>query len=113
MRVNLAFTFAYTKNSQFSTYASGVCTRQLNINWHGVKLAYCSNQLYLGVTLDRTLSFKAHIKIPKGKLVPKTTSSVNSELKVWKKSNDNQNYTVCMPFMKAFNSREETEPDSE
>ena len=34
------------------------CTRQLNVNWNGVKLAHCPYSVYIGVTLHRTLSLK-------------------------------------------------------
>ena len=34
------------------------CGKQLNISWNGVN---CNLAVYLGVTLDRTLSYKAHI----------------------------------------------------
>ena len=34
------------------------CGKQLNISWNGVN---CNLPVYLGVTLDRTLSYKAHI----------------------------------------------------
>lgn len=34
----------------------------LNIKWSGTPLTNCSNPVYLGVTLDRTLSLREHIK---------------------------------------------------
>ena len=36
--------------------------KQLNISWNGVNLTHCNLPVYLGVTLDRTLSCKAHIE---------------------------------------------------
>ena len=38
------------------------CGKQLNISWNGVNLTHCNLQVYPGVTLDRTLSYKAHIE---------------------------------------------------
>ena len=38
------------------------CGKQLNISWNGVNLTHCNLPEYLGVTLDRTLSYKAHIE---------------------------------------------------
>ena len=38
------------------------CGKQLNISWNGVKLTHYYLHVYLGVTLDRTLSYKAHIE---------------------------------------------------
>ena len=38
------------------------CGKQLNISWNGVNLTPCNLPVYLGVTLDRTLSYKAHIE---------------------------------------------------
>ena len=36
--------------------------QQLNISWNGVNLTHCNLPVYLGVTLDRTLPYKAHIE---------------------------------------------------
>ena len=44
------------------------CGKQLNINWNGVDLTHCNLPVYLGVTLDRTLSYKAHIENIKKKV---------------------------------------------
>ena len=44
------------------------CGKQLNISWNGVNLTHCNLPVYLGVTLDRTLSYKAHIEKTKGKV---------------------------------------------
>ena len=44
------------------------CGKQLNISWNGVNLTHCNLPVYLGVTLDRTLSYKAHIENTKKKV---------------------------------------------
>ena len=44
------------------------CGKQLNISWNGVNLTHCNLPVYLGVTLDRTLSYKAHIEKTKKKI---------------------------------------------
>ena len=44
------------------------CGKQLNISWNGVNLTHCNLPLYLGVTLDRTLAYKAHIEKTKKKV---------------------------------------------
>ena len=36
--------------------------RQLSLTWNGTSLDHCQHPVYLGVTLDRTLSFKQHIE---------------------------------------------------
>ena len=42
--------------------------RHLNIKWPGTTLEHCTHPVYLGVTLDRTLSFKEPIKNTKSKV---------------------------------------------
>ena len=44
------------------------CGKQLKISWNGVNLTHCNLPVYLGVTLDRTLSYKAHIEKTKKKV---------------------------------------------
>ena len=44
------------------------CGKQLNISWNGVNVTHCNLPVYLGVTLDRTLSYKAHIEKTKKKV---------------------------------------------
>ena len=41
--------------------------RQLNISWCGKKLEHTPSPIYLGVTLDRTISFSTHIAKVKAK----------------------------------------------
>ena len=41
--------------------------RQLNISWCGKKLEHTPSPIYLGVTLDRTLSYSTHITVVKAK----------------------------------------------
>jgi hypothetical protein len=36
--------------------------RTLNIKWNGQNIEHCSHPVYLGVTLDRTLSYKQHVE---------------------------------------------------
>lgn len=42
--------------------------RQLNVTWKGIQLEHCSDPKYLGIRLDRTLSFKKHCQELKGKV---------------------------------------------
>ena len=42
--------------------------RQLQVTWSGTALEHCEHPVYLGVTLDRTLSFKAHVEKTKSKV---------------------------------------------
>ena len=44
------------------------CGKQLNISWNGVNLTHCNLPVYLGITLDRTLSNNAHIEKTKKKV---------------------------------------------
>ena len=44
------------------------CGKQLNISWNVVNPTHCNLPVYLGVTLDQTLSFKAHIEKTKKKV---------------------------------------------
>ncbi|KAJ8370885.1 hypothetical protein SKAU_G00109130 [Synaphobranchus kaupii] len=44
-----------------------VAKRPLKISWSGTSLEHCPNPIYLGVTLDRSLSYKQHIEKTKAK----------------------------------------------
>ena len=44
------------------------CGKQLNTSWKGLNLTHCNLPVYLGITLDRTLSYKAHIEKTKKKV---------------------------------------------
>ena len=44
------------------------CGKQLNISWNWVNLTLCNLPVYLGVIVDRTLSYKAHIEETKMKV---------------------------------------------
>ena len=35
--------------------------RQLNISWNGTRLSHCTNPTYLGVKLDRSLTYRDHV----------------------------------------------------
>ena len=42
--------------------------KKININWNGEKLQHTPNPVYLGITLNRTLSYKVHIIKIKAKI---------------------------------------------
>ena len=42
--------------------------RQLQVTWSGTAVEHCEHPVYIGVTLDRTLSFKTHIEKTKSKV---------------------------------------------
>ena len=42
--------------------------RKLNISWSGTVLENCDHPVYLGVTLDRCLSFKTHVEKTRSKV---------------------------------------------
>ena len=46
---------------------------QLNINWNGQTLKYDNYAVYLGVTLDRTLSFSQHVQNVKAKVADRNS----------------------------------------
>ena len=56
--------------------------RELKVVWHGKLLAYSHKPVYLGVTLDRCLTYKYHIAKTKTK-----TGARNSILKKWANTN--------------------------
>ena len=58
------------------------CGKQLNISWNGVNLTHCNLHVYLGVTLDRTLSYKAHIEKTKKKVG--TRNNIIRKLRTYK-----------------------------
>ena len=64
--------------------------RKLDIKWCNKELLHTSHPVYLGVTLDRTLSYKQHIMKVKGK-----TAARNNILK--KLSNTNCGVQVPAP----------------
>ena len=53
-------------------------SRHLNISWSGTRLEHCQNPVYLGVTLDRSLSFRAHVEKTKAKVC--TRNNILSKL---------------------------------
>ena len=42
--------------------------RKLNVSWSGSPLEHCNNPVYLGVTLDRCLTYKTHVEKTKAKV---------------------------------------------
>ncbi len=52
--------------------------RQLKVTWSGTTLKHCETPVYLGVTVDRTLSYKTHH-------IEKTRSKVSSRNNVLNK----------------------------
>ncbi|XP_030847026.1 uncharacterized protein LOC115926449 [Strongylocentrotus purpuratus] len=42
--------------------------RKLSLKWNDVSLKHCDHPVYLGITLDRTLSYKQHVQKVKGKV---------------------------------------------
>ena len=44
------------------------CDKQLNISWNWVHLTLCNLPVYIGVIVDRTLSYKAYIEKAKNKV---------------------------------------------
>ena len=58
---------AKTQVSLFHIRNREVC-RKLALTWNGVDFKKCDVPVYLGVTLDRTLSYKHHIEKVKGKV---------------------------------------------
>ena len=51
---------------------------QLNITWCGTRLPYCPNPVYLGVTLDRCLTFRSHVDKTRAKV--STRNNILSKL---------------------------------
>ena len=61
---------AYPTKTQVSLFhlRNRECGKQLNISWNGVNLTHCNLPVDLGITLARTLSYKAHIEKTKKKV---------------------------------------------
>ena len=75
--------------------------KQLKISWNGVNLTHCNLPVYLGVTLDRTLSYKAHIE--KTKKTVGTRNNIIRKLRTSKwgatASHSNHTQVVCSSAM--------------
>ena len=58
--------------------------RQLNITWPGTPLKNCPHPVYLGVTLDGSLSFKTHVENTKAKMtqVENTKAKICARTKI-------------------------------
>ena len=52
-----------------------LANRKLKINWKGKTLEHILFPVYLGVTLDRTLSYKEHVNKLRKKVIPRTNLS--------------------------------------
>ena len=59
------------------------CGKEHNISWNGVNLTHCNLPVYLGVTLNRTLSYKAHIEKTKKKVGTRNNSIRNLRTSEW------------------------------
>jgi len=46
--------------------------RELNVNFNNETLPFCSDPKYLGVTLDRSLTYRRHLEPLRKKLTPRT-----------------------------------------
>lgn len=57
--------------------------RELEINWRGERLEHCPTPRYLGVTLDRTLSFRQHCINTKGKVSARNNILRKLTSKAW------------------------------
>ena len=42
--------------------------KKLNIPWNGKQIQHCAHPVYLGVTLDRSLTFKEHVNKTRAKV---------------------------------------------
>ena len=81
------------------------CGKQLNISWNGVNLTHCNLPVYPDVTLDRTLSYKAHIEKTKKKVgtrnkiirKPRTSKWVSNHTQVVCSSAMLLSCRVCLP----------------
>ena len=99
--------------------ANRECGKQLNISWNGVKLTHCNLPVYFGVTMDRTLSYKAHIEKTKKKVDRnnKQHHPQTKELKMGSHSNHTQvvfssamllSCRVCLPCVGTHNTCKDT-----
>ena len=84
-------------NTRSLLYADDLCfaTQKKSFEevvWHGKLFAYCYKPVYLGVTLDRCLTYKNHIAKIKAK-----TGAMNSILKKWRTPTGEQTPGVSAP----------------
>ena len=70
--------------------------RSLQVSWNGVDLENTDTPKYLGVTLDRTLSYKTHIHNTKMKVA--TRNNLLKKL-VGNKCKDNQNHSLSLMLL--------------
>lgn len=53
-------------------FRNGEAKRKLRIKWHNSELKYTDDPKYLGVVLDRSLTFKQHCNATKMKVMART-----------------------------------------
>ena len=99
------------------------CGKPLNISWNGVNLTHCNLPVDLGITLARTLSYKAHIEKTKKKVgTRKQHHPKTKNVKMGSDSNHTQvvcssamllGCRVCLPCVGTLHPRKETGCDTE
>ena len=92
------------------------CGKQLNISWNGMNVTQCNLPVYRGVTLDRTLSYKAHYREDQ-----KESRNKKQHHQQTKKLNHTQivrssaillSCRVCLPGVGALHPCKETDCDT-
>ena len=74
--------------------------RSLQVSWNGVDLENTDTPKYLGVTLDRTLSYKTHIQSTKMKVATRNNIVNKLSNSRWgNKCKDNQNHSLSLMLL--------------
>ena len=74
--------------------------RSLQVSWNGVDLENTDTPKYLGVTLDRTLSYKTHIHNTKMKVATRNNLLKKLANSRWRnKCKDNQNHSISLMLL--------------
>ena len=98
------------------------CGKQLNISWNDVNLTHCNLPVYLGLTLDRTLSSKTYSEKKKETRSKKQHHPQTKKLEMGSHSNHTQvvrssamllSCRVCLPGVGTLHPRKGTERDTE